>query len=71
MIRGIGLDPGKYTWHSFRRGGATASYEAGCDYISIKRHGTWASDCFWQYITAAPAAKSQVAAGLARHVVAE
>ena len=50
LIAGMGHEAADYTMHSFRRGGATASYNAGVKYIDIKRHGTWASDSFWLYV---------------------
>ena len=43
----------QYSLHSLRRGGATLAFKAGVSYIHIKRHGGWASDAFWQYITTA------------------
>ena len=37
-----------YTFHAFRRSGASLAYD---NYVKeIKEHGTWASDCVWRYI---------------------
>lgn len=47
----LGINPTQYSLHSFRRGGATTAYQAGADYAHIKRHGTWRSNVFWDYIT--------------------
>ena len=68
MISSLGLDPTLYSLHSFRRGSTTTAYRAGVDALDIKRHGTWASECFWQYITAPIAAQSSMAAALAKSV---
>jgi hypothetical protein len=45
------INKSKYSLHSFRRGGATSAYNAGVTFTHVKRHGTWRSDCFWEYIT--------------------
>jgi integrase len=50
ILTSLGV-PNIFTLHSFRRGGATAAYEAGVDHTKIKRQGIWQSDFFWQYIT--------------------
>ena len=46
----LGLPPNHYTFHSFRRSGATLAYNAHMPIQSIKHHGSWASDCVWSYI---------------------
>ncbi len=56
----------KLTLHSLRKGGATSAYEAGVDYLHIKRHGTWRSDAFWAYIT--PQIDSTVPKALAKRI---
>ena len=43
----MGLNPHYYTFHSFRRSGATFAYNAHVPIQHIKRHGTWSSDCVW------------------------
>ena len=48
-----------YTLHSGRRGGATHAALNGCDFISIKRQGRWASDsCPQLYIDEAATLRS-------------
>ena len=37
-------NPGAFSLHSGRRGGATAAAMNGCDFLSIKRQGRWKSD---------------------------
>lgn len=51
MLSALNIQPNIYSLHSFRRGGATAAYQAGVNYAQVKSHGTWASDSFWNYIT--------------------
>ena len=46
----LGLDPAFFTYHSFRRSGATFAYNAHVPIQQIKRHGTWSSECVWRYI---------------------
>jgi integrase len=65
LLIALGLDCTLYSLHSFRRGAATTSYRAGVDVHDIKRHGTWSSDAFWDYVTAPIVAQSPVAAALA------
>jgi hypothetical protein len=64
----LGYSPAAYSLHSFRRGGATAAYRAGADFLSVKRHGTWTSDAFWDYIANEAVDKSPVAQALGAHV---
>ena len=46
----LGLNPHYYTFHSFRRSGATFAYNSHVPIQHIKRHGTWSSDYAWRYI---------------------
>ena len=46
------LPKGYFTFHSFRRSGASAAFNANVPVTSIKQHGTWTSDCVWTYIQA-------------------
>ena len=46
----LGLNPHFFTFHSFRRSGATFAYNAHVPIQQIKRHGTWSSECVWRYI---------------------
>ncbi|OWZ05167.1 hypothetical protein PHMEG_00022792, partial [Phytophthora megakarya] len=56
-----GYESSRYGTHSFRAGGATALYQAGCDDSTIKLQGRWASDCFQQYIHIDAASRDQLA----------
>ena len=44
------LGLGKCTWHSYRRGSATAAARAGISRTSIKRQGKWRSEAVELYI---------------------
>ncbi len=50
MIQHINLSPKEYTLHSLRRGGASTSFQAGADSLSVQKHSQWTTDTFWQYI---------------------
>ena len=68
ILTSLGQPTQLYSLHSLHRGGATASFQTRAEYISIKCHGTWASDSFWEYITTRDVADSPVAKALAIHV---
>ena len=68
LIKLMGHQPSAYSLHSLRRTGATLAYEAGVDYLSIIRHGTWRSGAFWEYITTRSTKNSKVASSLANIV---
>ena len=68
LLTVMGVAPGLYTFHSLRRGAASTAFHQGVDQLDIKRHGVWASDAFWTYISAPVVAASPVAAALARAV---
>ena len=46
----LGLSKSHYTFHSFRRSGATLAYNSQVPVHQIKDHGSWSSDCVWSYI---------------------
>lgn len=52
VLKAIGLDPKSYSFHTFRRSGATLAYQLGVPIEHIKSHGTWMSDAVWTYIKA-------------------
>ena len=39
-----------FTFHIFRRSGASWAFEHGVPLEVIKQQGTWSSDCVWRYI---------------------
>ena len=50
LVIKLGLPKGHFTFHTFRRSGATLAYNAHVPIQSIKSHGSWTSDCVWTYI---------------------
>ena len=46
----LGLPRNYYTFHAFRRSGATLAYNSKVPIPQIKHHGSWSSDCVWTYI---------------------
>ena len=59
----LGLNPHFFTFHSFRRSGAT--YNSHVPIQQIKHHGTWSSECIWRYIQADHSACESLASSLA------
>ena len=57
----LGLDSHHFTFHVFKRSGATCTYNAHVPLQSIKTHGSWASECVWTYIQEDEARSSEVA----------
>ena len=64
----LGLNPHFYTFHSFRRSGATFAYNAHIPVQQIKRHGTWTSECVWWYIQADHSSGENLALSLAKAI---
>ena len=55
-IAALGLDPTKFGWSSFRRGGATTGFLATGDVEALREHGDWRSNAYTRYL-ALPASK--------------
>ena len=64
-IKQIGLDPTRFSTHSFRAGAATAAAAAGLpDWLIKSLLGRWSSDAYQVYITTPPALVAAVPAAL-------
>ncbi|KAK8881046.1 hypothetical protein M9Y10_003773 [Tritrichomonas musculus] len=50
MLQQLGLDTKLYSWHSFRRGGATLASQNHIDPATIKTHGRWLSEAYLLYV---------------------
>ena len=50
LTRRLGFPPGHFTFHTFRRSGATLAFNSHVPIQQIKHHGSWTSDCVWRYI---------------------
>ena len=61
----LGYRPSHFTFHDLRRSGATYAYKSHVPIQDIKRHGTWSSDCVWQYIQSDHASGENLANALA------
>ena len=46
----LGFPPHHFSFHTFRRSGASCAYNAHVPVQSIKTRGSWASNCVWTYI---------------------
>ena len=49
MLRHLGLSQSAYTFHAFRRSGASLAFTLGVPMQYIQAHGTWASQAFLQF----------------------
>ena len=61
----LGFHPSHFTFHDFRRGGATFAFNAQIPIEDIKRHGTWSSNCVWKYIQSHHSSGDAIATALA------
>jgi hypothetical protein len=59
-LAAAGFDPGSYSGHSLRRGGATAAFQAGVDPLFIRLQGGWSSDAWLLYVGMSPEQKQRV-----------
>ena len=50
VLRLLQLQHHNFTFHTFRRSGASWAFEHGVPIEVIKQQGTWSSDCVWRYI---------------------
>ena len=64
----LGFPKNKFTFHTFRRSGATLAYRSNASLQSIKDHGSWTSDCVWTYIQQSKEAGREIARTFARIV---
>ena len=54
ILNSLGLDTDIFSFHTFRRSGATLAYNLDVSLESIRRHGTWKSDAVNTYIVDDP-----------------
>ena len=64
----LGLRPNFFTFHDFRRSGATFAYHSHIPMQEIKRHGTWSSECVWDYIQSDHSSGETLADALAKSI---
>ena len=56
----LGLNPKHYSFHAFRRSGASLAFNSNVDLDKIKQHGSWKSEAVWVYLNSTPKAASMV-----------
>ena len=61
VLKKLGLNPNRFSFHSFRRSGASFAFNHHVSLQDIKSHGTWTSDSVWRYLVEDPSAVSSVA----------
>ena len=57
-----------FTFHDFRRSGATWAFRHGVSLQDIQAQGTWSSSCVWRYIQVPPSGASTVASSFRTHL---
>ena len=57
----LGFPSGHFTFHTFRRSGATLAFNSQVSIQKIKHHGSWTSDCVWRYIQQDPQYSQDIA----------
>ena len=58
-----------FTFHNFRRSGATWAFEHGVPIEVIKQQGTWSSDCVWRYIQKSNSSTSPLTQAFQLHLL--
>ena len=56
VTRKLGWEHMQITFHTFRKSGASWAFQRGVPIDTIKKQGTWKSDCVWRYIHTHPTA---------------
>ena len=64
----MGYPSKHFTFHTFRRSGASLAYNSHVPIQHIKSHGSWSSECVWRYIQQDQAIGENMAISLARVV---
>ena len=57
----MNLPKNYYTFHAFRRSGASLAYHSNASIQQIKDHGTWTTECVWRYINMSAQSGREVA----------
>jgi hypothetical protein len=61
FLQQLGINPGYYSGHSFRRGGASFALQAGANPELVQAQGDWRSEAYKLYIDPSLEARRQVA----------
>ena len=62
----LNLNPKHFSFHTFRRSGATLAFNNNVELQHIKKHGTWTSDAVNAYIVTDPLTSTSVATSFQR-----
>ena len=68
LVGKCGLEPSKFSSHSFRRGGATCAFRARVPETLIQLQGDWASNCYKNYLRMGLQEKPMVSASMNKMV---
>ena len=60
IVLSLGLSPQLYSFHTFRRSGASLAFSQSTPVQDIQQQGTWSSDAVWAYIIQDPSRQNQV-----------
>ena len=60
VVIALGWNPTTYTFHPFRRSGASLAFDNEIDLAKIKQHGSWKSEAVCTYLNSTPTAASTV-----------
>ena len=69
LVARIGLAPGEYSTHSFRRGGATFAFKSQVPGELIKTQGDWTSDAYLRYLDLSMESRLQVAVRMGHQIL--
>lgn len=67
LISRAGLDPLRFSGHSFRRGGAQDLLDAGCSVAEVMMMGRWRSEAWQRYVVLPAAHRTALARRMAAH----
>ena len=60
VILSLGLNPKHFTFHAFRRSGASLAFHHDVKLEHIKQHRHWRSEAVWIYLNSTPKAASTI-----------
>ena len=66
VLQALQMDSNNFSFHTFRRSGATLAFNSDISMEAIRRHGTWRSNAVNSYIVEDPQRASGVARSLQR-----
>ena len=60
VVVSMGLNPHHFTFHAFRRSGASLAFNHDVKLDHIKQHGHWRSEAVWTYLNSTPKAAATI-----------